>query len=185
MSIYVVRHGQTDYNVKRLYQGRKDIPLNEIGKKQAMEMAEKFMDIKIDKIFVSPLTRAKQTAECISKITGVLPEIEDGLKERSFGEMEGKANNERCNIEMLLDYEKNYDIYNVEPIQEFFERVAVCLRKIIEENKEKNIVLVTHAGVTQAIEFYFKGMPANKDIESLALKNCEIRKYNSPFGDGS
>ena len=81
MSIYVVRHGQTDYNVKKLYQGRKDIPLNEIGKKQAMEMAEKFRDIKIDKIFVSPLTRAKQTAECISKITGVLPEIEDGLKD--------------------------------------------------------------------------------------------------------
>ena len=50
MKIYVIRHGQTDYNVKNVFQGRKDIPLNDMGIKQAEETAEKFKDINLDYI---------------------------------------------------------------------------------------------------------------------------------------
>lgn len=177
MEIYVVRHGQTDYNKKSLFQGQKDIPLNEIGISQAKDMAKKFKEINIDKIFVSPLSRAYETAKYISKTIGIEPQIEEGLIERSFGEMEGKPNSEECNIKMLLDYDKNYSIFNVEPIQDFFCRVGKTIEEIVKANNQKNIILVTHACVTEAIEFYFNGMPENKDIESMALKNCEIRKY--------
>ena len=177
MNIYVIRHGQTDYNVKRIFQGQTDIPLNETGKQQAQEMAEKFKNLKIDNILASPLSRAYQTANYISKVTGISVEIEEGLKERFFGQMEGQTNKDDCNIEMLLDYQKNYDLYDVEPVQSLFQRVGDSLSSIIEKYKGKNIVLVTHAGVTQAIDFYFNGMPENNEIERLTLKNCEIREY--------
>lgn len=177
MKIYVVRHGQTDYNVQGLFQGSKDIPLNSIGIKQAKETAQKFQDIPVDVILVSPLIRAKETAKYVANVTGVKPIIEQGLVERSFGDMEGKHNTEECNIRMLLDYEKNYNIFNVEPVQTLFKRVSDCLDKIIYRYMGKNIVLVTHGGVAQAIDCYFNGFPANNDLQSIALKNCEIREY--------
>ena len=91
--------------------------------------------------------------------------------------MEGKPNREDCNIKMLLDYEKNYNICNVEPIQSLFKRVSDCLDKIIDKYMGKNVVLVTHGGVAQAIDIYFHGFPENKDLQSIALKNCEVREY--------
>ena len=177
MKIYVVRHGQTDYNINGLFQGRKDIPLNSVGIKQAEETAQKFKNIPVDIILVSPLTRAKETAKYISNVTGIKPVIEQDLIERNFGDMEGKPNREDCNIKMLLDYEKNYNICNVEPIQSLFKRVSDCLDKIIDKYMGKNVVLVTHGGVAQAIDIYFHGFPESKDLQSIALKNCEVREY--------
>lgn len=180
MKIYVVRHGQTDYNVKKVFQGHIDIPLNETGKKQAQETAEKFKNIDVDMILVSPLQRTLQTAEPISQITGVPITIEKRLIERCFGDMEGHQNREDWNIKMMLDYEKNYDIENIEPIQSLFKRIYDFLDEITERYKDKKMVLVTHGAVSQPIECYFNGMPQIVDfehLEPLTLKNCEIRKY--------
>ncbi len=177
MKIYVIRHGQTDYNVQNVFQGRKDIPLNSVGLKQAEDTAKQFQGIPVDVILVSPLIRAKETAKFVEKVTGVKPIIEQELIERSFGDLEGKHNSEECNIRMLLDYQKNYNKFNVEPVQALFKRVSDCLDKIIYRYMGKNIVLVTHGGVAQAIECYFNGFPANNDLQSISLKNCEIREY--------
>lgn len=182
MEIYVVRHGQTDYNVKKVFQGHIDIPLNETGKKQAQETASKFRNIDVDMILVSPLQRALQTAQPISQITGVPITIEERLIERSFGDMEGHQNREDWNIKMMLDYEKNYDIENIEPIQSLFKRVFYFLDEITEQYKDKKVVLVTHGAVSQPIECYFNGMPSIVDfehLEPLTLKNCEVRKYEA------
>ncbi len=176
-NIYVVRHGQTDYNVKNIYQGKTDISLNEVGIEQAKYTSKQFTNIKIDAILVSPLKRAIQTAYYISEVIKVPLTIEEGLIERSFGDMEGQPNKKECNIQMLSDYDKNYDIYNIEPIQDLFKRVYFCMDSVIERFKDKNIVLVTHGCVTQAIDCYFNGIPKNKDILSLSLKNCEVKKY--------
>lgn len=180
MKIYVVRHGQTDYNVKKVFQGHIDIPLNETGEKQAQETASKFRNIEVDMILVSPLQRTLQTAKPISQITGVPITIEERLIERSFGDMEGHQNREDWNIKMMLDYEKNYDIENIEPIQSLFKRVYDFLDEVTEKYKDKNLVLVTHGAVSQPIECYFNGMPEVVDfehLEPLTLKNCEVRKY--------
>lgn len=180
MNIYVIRHGQTDYNLKNLYQGQTDIPLNSKGIQQAKETSQKFKELKInvDVILASPLSRAQETAKYVSEAVGVSLITEKGLIERSFGDMEGHPNREDCNITMLLDYDKNYNICNVEPIQDLFKRVYSCMERIIEKYKNKDVVLVTHAGVAQAIECCFNGLPKDKDLESVALKNGEIRKYS-------
>lgn len=180
MELYVVRHGQTDYNTKKVFQGHIDIPLNEVGEKQAQETALKFKDIDIDIILVSPLKRTVQTAKYITEITGVPITIEERIIERYFGNMEGHQNREDWNIKMMLDYEKNYDIENIEPIQTLFERIYNFLDEITERYKDKKVVLVTHAAVSQPIECYFNGMPTVgnfEHFEPLTLKNCEVRKY--------
>ena len=64
--IYIVRHGQTDWNVEGRNQGRTDIELNETGIKQAEEIAKKLEGKKFDMVFSSPLKRAYKTAQIIS-----------------------------------------------------------------------------------------------------------------------
>lgn len=93
MKIYTVRHGQTEWNKKGLYQGKTDVPLNEEGKKQATLVKEKLKDKKIDLIISSPLKRAKETAEIISD--GKIKIITDSLiVERGLGEYEGSPVND-------------------------------------------------------------------------------------------
>ena len=89
MNIYFVRHGQTDYNLKEIIQGASDIELNETGIKQAYQTKEKLKDIKFDKIYSSPLKRAKKTAEIIGEDRKITVEVDDRLKEISFGINEG------------------------------------------------------------------------------------------------
>lgn len=181
MEIYVVRHGQTDYNVKQVFQGHIDIPLNDVGINQAKETASKFENIDIDMILVSPLQRAIQTANYIKDVVGKPIIIEERLIERCFGDLEGHKNRDDWNIKMMLDYEKNYSIEKIEPIQELFERIYGLLQEIEENYKDKKIILVTHGAVSQVIECYFNGEPRSLDfehLEPLTLNNCEVRKYN-------
>ena len=77
MNLYVVRHGQTEWNVLKKMQGSADIPLNKTGIEQAYKMQEKLDCIDIDLIICSPLNRAKQTAEIINQ-NKRLPIIYDG-----------------------------------------------------------------------------------------------------------
>ena len=63
--IYIVRHGETDWNVLGKLQGSKDIPLNEKGIEQAKELREILKDVKFDIVFASPLQRTLKTAEII------------------------------------------------------------------------------------------------------------------------
>lgn len=180
MEIYVVRHGQTDYNLKNIFQGHIDIPLNKTGIEQAEKMALNFKDKEIDVILVSPLKRTIQTAEYIRKETGAQTILEERLIERNFGDMEGHSNRDDWNIEMMLDYNKNYDKENIEPIQKFFKRIYDFLNDLTHKYKNKKVILVTHAAVSQPIECYFKGEPLILDfnhLEPLTLKQCEVRKY--------
>lgn len=147
---------------------------------QAKETASKLEGIDIDVILSSPLKRAMQTAKYISEKVNVPITIEERLIERNFGKMEGKKNSEDWNIKMMLDYEKNYDIDNIEPIRSLFNRVYNFLDEITKKYENQKILLVTHGAVSQVIECYFNGEPSKLDyehLEKMTLKNCEMRRY--------
>lgn len=95
MKLFLVRHGETEWNVKGFFQGRKDIPLNELGKNQADLLAKKLSSLPpFDKVFSSPLTRAFETARLIAEQNGA-PLIEDSrLLEINHGAWEGKHSTE-------------------------------------------------------------------------------------------
>ena len=177
MSLYVVRHGQTEYNKKGIFQGHIDVPLNEKGKEQALEIAKKIEKIDIDVIISSPLTRALQTAQTIANKKKLDIITDKQFIERSFGEMEGKKPTEELNIDKFTDFDLNYKGNSIESIIDFQKRIYSGIEKLKKQYKDKNVLLVTHTGVIEMVTAYFEGIPKDKKIYTLGIENCGIRKF--------
>ena len=88
-TIYVFRHGQTDYNVARRVMGQMDIPLNDVGRVQATELANKLAPVKIGAIYSSPLARAMETAQAVADKIGAPIITDKRLMERNNGKLQG------------------------------------------------------------------------------------------------
>ena len=143
MIAYFVRHGETDWNKQKRFQGREDIPLNESGVRQARELGESyFKDKKILAIFTSPLKRAVMTGEEISKAcskSALTPEkipviVDNRLIERDLGDMSGLTQQERHALR-----EKG-PIQNMEPLGEVMERMYECLVDVVEGGGAKAVL---------------------------------------------
>lgn len=172
--IYIIRHGETDWNVEGRYAGRMNIPLNKKGIEQARKLKEKFKNIKIDIVITSPLIRAIQTADEIVNNEKI---IDYRIIERSKGELEGKLKSE---ITWKIDFNNsNEKKYNIESIDEFRKRIYDFLNEIKEKYKGKNVLIVTHAGVCLYIREYFEGKPSSGNYSEYKLKNCECLKYKN------
>jgi len=87
--IYIVRHGETQWNKEEVFRGRKDIPLNESGLRQANSVGQYFSHISVNRIVSSPLERARQTAEAISNTTGTAVDTMAEFTDMNFGVWEG------------------------------------------------------------------------------------------------
>ncbi len=176
MKILVTRHGQTDWNVEKRIQGRTDIELNNKGIEQAYKTKENLKNGKIDLIICSPLKRAKQTADIINIDRNIPVIYDERLLEICYGENEGKLHND-------FDYDGFWSIVNTheykdaENVNEFIKRVHNFLNDL-KNRKEENILIVTHNGVCRAINTYFNGIPEDKNIIELGIKNCEVVQYN-------
>jgi len=176
MSEYFVRHGQTDWNLEHKIQGSIDIALNDSGRKQALETQEQLKDVHFDVIFCSPLIRAKETADIIAEQHKDTPLIiADELRERNFGEYEGKHNN--GDYYGLWQYD-NQNTPKGETPKQLETRVFPFLDRIRNEYKDKNVLLVSHGGVGLIIETYYKGVPKSKDLLEYISKNGELKIYD-------
>ena len=172
--IYIVRHGETNWNVEGRYQGRIDIELNEKGIIQAKEIQDKLKYIHFDKVFSSPLKRAFKTAQIICDGEFV---ADNRLKERFNGELEGKTKSE---IKVFPNFnDPNETSCNIEPLNNFKNRIKDFFEELLEKYKNKNILVVTHAGVCIYARCYFEGEPKDNCFENYKLKNCEILTYKN------
>ena len=89
MMLYLVRHGQSEGNVKRYFHGQTDFPLTELGQQQARQVAEKLKDAQFTRCCVSDLQRARHTAQaCLAFHTDIQPEVFPELREHFVGDME-------------------------------------------------------------------------------------------------
>ena len=178
MSLFVIRHGKTDWNSESRVQGQSNIKLNEMGIKQAENIREKIENRNIDIIICSPLDRTKQTAEIINKNMDLPIMVDDRIKERNFGIFEGKKTREIEEWKEYLKYHKNKELEEGEKIQDFFSRIFDFASEIEKEAQDKNILVVTHGGVARGLECYFKGIPDDEeDVGSSMLDTCEVREY--------
>lgn len=174
--LYIVRHGKTEWNEKGFLQGSNDIPLNEEGIKEAKKLASKLDLSKIDICISSPLIRAKQTAEILvgNKLKII---YDDLLKERGFGNYEGK----KINFELIgkhWDYGLNDSSNGIESIKDCLDRAKIFLDKIKKEYSNKNILIVSHGGFIKALHFNLVGYDKNTDFLTFNPKNATLYEYN-------
>lgn len=154
-SIYVARHGQTEFNLKGVIGGiLEPNPLSPKGEEQAKILSEKLKNIHFDKIYSSALSRAQKTAEIIAKSQGV-PVIHDQLlNERNWGSLQGISFDEaqKKHPEAFLKESKiegtealkfRY-VPDMESLEETIRRYTKFLAKIIQENNGKTVLIVCH-----------------------------------------
>ena len=153
-TIYLVRHGETDWNVKGLVQGHTDTPLNKTGIKQAGEVAGKLSHIKFDAFYSSDLLRAKQTAEIAALNYNLAIQTTKALRERLFGNYEGKKmhflNKFRDAVEKLTDQANRNRLYrknSLETDEQVVQRLITFLREVAVANPNKVIFMASHGGV--------------------------------------
>ncbi len=176
MKLYVVRHGQTNWNHEHKMQGREDISLNEFGIEQARTTKDKIKLLKIDICLSSPLKRAVETAKIITEGKCAL-EIDPRLSERDYGEFEG-VKKEDFSYDKFWYY-KNYEEYSkAENIRDFFTRIYEFLDEVKVKYKDKNVLIVTHGGVIKAIECYAHGMLDDKEIGIFLPDNATVLEYD-------
>ena len=142
MKLYLVRHGQTDWNNERRMQGHKNIPMNEVGIQQINDLADRIKkeDIRFDRLICSPLDRAKKSAEIIKDKTGYKNDIiiDEDFIERSNGLLEGEV----WTPELDFDDPK----YQIETIPELrsFRAIFWYMKKLKEKNRHFTIVSTTN-----------------------------------------
>lgn len=187
MEILVTRHGQTDWNALGKIQGQTDIELNDVGRQQAEEMGKLIENETINLIITSPLKRAKETAQIINKKFNVKI-IEDlRLIERNFGQSEGLTKNDTRQLKVnnleindIWNYNKNIEFNGMETMYDFCNRIYEFLDDVTKRYKDKNILLVTHGGVSVPIKYYFMKEPLENFVDRdniKGIKNCEIIKF--------
>jgi len=89
-TVLLCRHGETDWNLDRKFQGTVDIPLNELGRKQAILISQALEHKNVSAVWTSPLKRAQQTGEVVASAIGIPLQVDDRLRERNLGVMQGR-----------------------------------------------------------------------------------------------
>ena len=158
-TIYLTRHGETEWNEKKLIQGHTDIPLNTKGKEQAKLLGKQLKDIDFDVVFSSDLLRAANSAEIIIKEKEMTVIKIKALRERFFGRFEGKSLDEMRKAfgEVMLvtkEKQKKLKIYDVENDEEIITRLIPFMKKIAKQYIGKKILMVTHGGLLRAFLSY-------------------------------
>ncbi len=172
--IYIVRHGETDWNKEHRIQGHVDIPLNDKGRLDAKGAKDKLKDVKFDIVYSSPLSRAYETAKIITDHDII---IDERLIERGNGKLEG-CNNQDI-IKSIPWNEETVIEYGIEPLKDIIARTNEFLDEVLAKYPDKNILIVTHAGNGIQIRCYFEGEPKDGDYGSYRIGNCEILKYEN------
>ena len=163
MRLILVRHGQTDWNAGQRFQGHSDVPLNEVGRRQAAALAARLSGRGIDAAYTSDLQRARETAEIICRYGGgVFAEgasdvrSDVRLREMNFGDWEGLTYHEirERHLQSLAAWEK--DVYkhappNGETLEQMTFRIRAVLNDLLAKYNGKTLLLVAHGGVLQIL----------------------------------
>jgi broad specificity phosphatase PhoE len=175
--VYLVRHGETDWNISKTIQGQLDIPLNKKGEVQAAELRELLKNIHFDVVYSSDLIRAKRTAEILTIERKLIIETTRALRERAFGMYQGKSMDDaHTKLYHLLETYKNHPHIlesKVETNEQLVSRALTFIREISVANQNKTVLLVTHGGLMRTLLIHLgyctsKQFPPFGSIKNLA-----------------
>jgi broad specificity phosphatase PhoE len=181
-TLLLARHGETDWNSERRWQGHSDQPLNDRGREQARELADSLVGRRIDAVSSSDLWRARETAEIVAGRLGLPVEIDRGLREVDVGEWSGLVHTEietrfpegfRRWQEGLHGWEEGetYDAMGV--------RVVTALLAIAARHESETVLVVSHGGAIRASQASAAGL-RNDEFrrgESRPTPNCSVFEF--------
>jgi len=186
--IFLIRHGQTDSNSGKMFQGQMDTLLNPLGIDQSRQMAEYMKKYKLDSIYCSSMLRARMTAAPLAMAQNLAYKPMELLKEISFGDWEGvsflQLHTEHP-VEMATFLERPGDFTppNGETFAEAQERCIKALELILaKEGHNKNIAIVAHGGIIRLFVCYFLGIPLN-NLWKMAIRNVSVSIVNDWEGN--
>lgn len=173
---FLVRHGETDANKNGIIDGGGEInsPLNENGRRQAEGVAKSLKGLGIDLVISSDLLRAKQTAEIISKEIGAEVIFDSALRERHWGEYEGKTF-EEANVGNADRY-KRKDLHpkggeNWEMVED---RIWKSFLKHRSNHRHKNIVIVSHGGAIRMLRKKISDLDHDRAMNLPSVNNAGV-----------
>ncbi|MDD3338491.1 MAG: histidine phosphatase family protein [Lachnospiraceae bacterium] len=191
MKLYVMRHGETPWNAEVRLQGCADVPLNENGVRLARETGQALSHVEFDAAIVSPLKRAKTTAELVLGDREI-PFIEDSrIQEISFGEWEGR----RCSkdhmeipSEMIHRFFHDTPHYEAPPggetIPQLLKRTHSFYEDLIRSERWRNatLLIATHGAAVRALmqsifqdgDFWRNGVPPNCAVNVVEIANGQV-----------
>ena len=185
-TIYLIRHGEVDWNRKNSYVGSTDIPLNATGRSQAMQVAEHLKDKKISAVYSSNLMRARVTAEIIAEKFGIPVTGVPAFQEVDYGEWEGLSESEIK--------ERYQDIYarwredpvginapNGESFGELRDRAYPAFIRIAEAHPDDNVVVVAHKSTNRVLLCRLLGIDVNL-YRQIAQENACINTISVRSG---
>lgn len=185
-TLYLIRHGETEWNKIGRFQGSSDIALSDKGIKQAQQAA-KVLKGKLDYIYTSPLSRAKQTAEIIAEANHITVQIENDIREINFGVWEGLTfdeikKNYPVEFASWRNPEEGYLMSDDISIRNAGIRAGNVFRNLAEKHQGKRIAIVAHgailkAGIINLFEFnmtmYHKIFLGNTSISKIIFKKID------------
>lgn len=186
--IFLIRHGQSEWNSLNKVQGQQNTILTDLGKKQALCLGDRLIDANIDIIYTSDLIRAYNTAEIISKRINKPLVANESIREINFGLWEGLTIQE-----LQTKYKNEYftwlkepDKLNIEGLENLMtlqKRAMKYVNEILLENNGKNIAIVSHGAILKTIILGLLGIDIshykNITLSNVSLSIIECRDFNN------
>jgi probable phosphoglycerate mutase len=168
-----IRHGETDWNRQQRFQGHIDVPLNAAGHAQAARLGRRLADDPHDALFSSDLLRARETAAPLAAAWGQQPTLVPGLREQSFGVLEGldvpTIQERHADLWPLwLEHRADFALPGGESLRQFHARVMDAVRQLAADAPGRRLAIVTHGGVLDMLWRTAQRLPLD------GLRACEI-----------
>lgn len=179
-TLILTRHGETDWNAERRWQGQSDPPLNERGREQARALAATLDGV--DVIYASDLARARETAEILNARLGREICFDPRLRERSFGAWEGKTWDElEDDFAEALERWRAGETHgpdDAERYEDFSKRVESFLADVVGTHPSERVLVVGHGGSIRVIHALADGLDYARDhLRIPAVAHCGLSRY--------
>lgn len=184
---YFIRHGETVWNTEGRFCGHTDVPLSDVGRRQARLLAARLKPIPVKALYSSPLQRALETARLIGEVVGRDPVLDQRLIELNYGAWEGLTLEEIKRAGPAIFQTWKHDPGNVAPPEgesgvQLVERVMPFLSDMARRHEYGNVLVVCHKTVCRLIACHLLGIPLAEYRQAVQVDNAALNTFEVTNG---